>query len=72
MAIMRYAVGMTKQSTALCPHCQEQVLSIGTKPNHFLHLFLSFLTIGLWTFVWIAIAIAKAGNFRCSKCGTPV
>lgn len=35
----------------------------GRRPNHLLHLILSVLTLGLWLFVWIGVAI-MAGEKR--------
>ncbi len=34
------------------------VISVGSKPNHVLHLLLSILTLGLWLIVWLIVAIA--------------
>jgi DNA-directed RNA polymerase subunit RPC12/RpoP len=61
-----------KQSSAFCPHCERRVLTLGTAPNHVLHLILTFFTVGLWGFIWLAVALGKIGGYRCSKCGTPV
>lgn len=61
-----------KSKSAYCPHCKDQVLAQGERPNHVLHVILSFLTLGLWLPIWFIIVIAKAGNYRCVHCGQPV
>jgi hypothetical protein len=61
-----------KQSSAYCPHCERRQLAIGTTPNHVLHLILTCITLGLWAIVWVAVAAAKVGGYRCAKCGTSV
>lgn len=35
----------------------QAVLVRGQRPNHILHLILTLVTLGLWGFVWLAIAI---------------
>ena len=61
-----------KQDSRYCPHCQKQVLAIGTKANHVLHLLLSIFTCGLWLWIWPLVAAGTAGNYRCTSCGTRV
>jgi hypothetical protein len=61
-----------KQTSRYCPHCQKQVLAIGTTPNHLLHFFLSLFTAGLWIIVWILVAVGKIGGYRCTQCGCRV
>jgi hypothetical protein len=35
----------------------QSILVKGKKPNHILHLILTVVTVGLWLFVWIPVAI---------------
>lgn len=35
----------------------QAVVVTGKRPNHLLHLILTLLTVGLWVFVWIGVAI---------------
>jgi len=35
----------------------QVILVEGKRPNHLLHFFISILTIGLWVFVWIGLAV---------------
>jgi len=44
-------------TTANYPTQPGQITFIERKPNHILHLMLSFVTIGIWFQVWAAIAI---------------
>lgn len=61
-------MGSPKYIQAYCPHCREQVMAIGKRPNHILHLILTLLT-GLWAIVWLVIALRR-GPVACSRCGT--
>lgn len=61
-----------KTKGAFCSHCQTQVMAQGTKPNHILHLILTLATMGFWAWVWLIVTIAKAGKYRCSRCGNRV
>ena len=38
---------------------QAVLVKHGTKTNHLLHLILTLLTLGLWVFVWIGVALFK-------------
>jgi len=58
--------------SSYCFSCESNVLTVGTKTNHLLHLVISFLTFGLWIFVWILLAYSNFENFRCSKCGLKI
>ena len=59
-----------KQTGRFCPNCKKNVMAVGSTPNHILHLILSILTGGLWIIVWIIIAASKAGDYKCTQCGT--
>lgn len=61
-----------KQASRYCPHCDRRVLALGTKANHVLHLLLSLVSCGLWLPVWLIVAAATSGNYRCARCGTGV
>jgi hypothetical protein len=41
----------------------QAVMIKGRRPNHVLHLILTLVTLGLWAFVWIAVA-ALGGERR--------
>lgn len=43
---------------------QAVLLKPGTKVNHILHLILTLLTLGIWSLVWIVLAITKKGEDR--------
>lgn len=58
-----------KTKGAYCSHCKKPVLAQGTKPNHILHLLLSFFTFGVWIPIWLLLTIMSAGNYRCTQCG---
>jgi len=47
-------------------------MATGTTPDHLLHLVLSLITLGAWIIMWILVAVAKAGGYRCSECGCTV
>lgn len=38
---------------------QAVMVEHGTKTNHLLHLLLTLITLGLWVFVWIGLAIFR-------------
>lgn len=38
----------------------EAVFEFGEKPNHVLHAIISFLSCGLWLFVWLLIAATSS------------
>lgn len=55
-----------------CPNCGLQKHERNVYyPNHVLHLLLTVLTLGLWVFCWIAIAVLppKKDAWHCSVCG---
>lgn len=59
-----------KQSSSYCHTCQRQSLFQKPGINHLLHLILSVLTLGLWLFVWLILAMINAGKpERCVTCG---
>jgi len=37
--------------------------------NHWLHLFLTFLSLGTWAIVWLLLILLKDKNWRCFECG---
>ena len=57
-----------KYIPAYCPKCKDQVMAIGQRPNHIIHLALTFLT-GFWIIVW-AIIVLRRGSLKCVKCGS--
>jgi len=61
-----------KQASRYCPGCQSNTLAVGTTPNHLLHLALTIISLGVWSIVWVLIALGKVGGYKCSKWGLPV
>jgi hypothetical protein len=61
-----------KQASAYCHVCERRVLAIGKAPNHILHFLITMFTCGLWVIVWILLAAGTIGNYRCTRCGSPV
>ena len=60
------------QKQAVCPKCGP-VLAVKESPNHALHFFLTFISCGVWFFVWPLIAAKSiATRYRCSQCGMPI
>ncbi len=54
--------------SGVCVNCNEVRKVFRNKPNHLLHLLLTFLTGGVWAIVWIFVAI-RFGGWRCDHCG---
>ena len=55
---------------AYCPHCHHQQIFVRLSINHWAHLILSILTLGLWLISWISICIgALLRPWRCEHCG---
>jgi hypothetical protein len=55
-----------------CPGCDRLVAAYRSRPNHTFHLILTLLTLGLWSIVWLLIAVAGLGSWRCRGCGRRV
>ncbi len=53
-----------------CQECSSYTLVKRRGVSHVLHLLLSLFTIGLWVFVWIALALLNVGGWRCQTCGS--
>lgn len=61
------------QQSAFCNTCQAPTLHQKQKVNHVLHLILTFVTLGLWSLVWIVLLIVNSSQRAlCSHCGRPV
>jgi hypothetical protein len=59
------------QTSGWCHVCQQQRMMTKPKINHVLHLILTLVTLGLWSLVWITLAIINASKgSRCVQCGT--
>jgi predicted amidohydrolase len=60
-----------KESSGLCPTCQERRLvrrkSI-SGPVHAIHITLSFLTLGMWLIVYVINFAARQDTWRCAVC----
>lgn len=64
---------MSKFSQGYCPTCEKKVLALKTPTNHILHFILSFLSLGLWTPIWILAALGGSlSPWRCHDCGSEV
>ena len=57
------------QSTGWCPNCYKTVTMQQKTTNHWLHLFLTFLSLGTWAIVWLLLILLKDKNWRCFECG---
>jgi DNA-directed RNA polymerase subunit RPC12/RpoP len=55
-----------------CKTCGEKVLIRRQGANHILHLLLTVLTLGVWGWVWLFVALGKVGGWRCTRCGRRV
>lgn len=61
-------MGSPKYVPAYCPKCKDQVMGIGSRPSHVMHLILSVITGGVWLIVWAFFALRR-GSLKCVKCG---
>lgn len=62
----------TEEWQTYCPSCRRVTLGRRDTPNHVLHFLISFLTCGLWLFVWVAVTLAAHWRpYLCTSCGTP-
>lgn len=61
-----------KTDGKFCKACQSNVMAQANKPNHLLHLILTIATLGGWAIVWLILAVASIGNYRCTRCGLKV
>jgi Na+-transporting NADH:ubiquinone oxidoreductase subunit NqrC len=52
-----------------CESCKKFTRQIVDKVNHFLHLILTIITFGIWSFIWIYVAIWTFRYSECLKCG---
>lgn len=62
----------TKHRGMYCNRCQKEILAVGSRPNHVLHLLLTIATAGFWAIVWVLVALGKIGGYRCPSCGGSV
>jgi len=56
-----------QQDMKKCAHCEKPTMHNRTVPNTLLHVFLMFVTFGIWFFIWL-IFIRK-GPWKCTVCG---
>ena len=56
---------------ATCPVCGNGVPICCHAPCHGIHLLLSLITKGMWTVVWLLLAL-RSKRCRCSLCGRPL
>lgn len=58
-------------TSEFCGVCGETRPFDKPKLNHLLHLALTVVTLGLWSLVWLVLAVIHAGKQRrCRVCGT--
>ena len=57
-----------------CPNCQANVKAVKNQPNHTMHLILTFVTFGLWMFVWCFLIswYAVGAHYHCTVCAGKV
>ena len=54
-----------------CKECKKNVLAKEVKTiNHFAHVFLVFLTAGIWLLPWLYIAAINKPKYLCPTCGS--
>lgn len=58
-----------KMSGRYCGYCNTRVLAQKQAPNHVLHLLLTFTSCGLWSLIWLLLAAASYGRYKCPRCG---
>ena len=57
---------MSHFSQGHCPACDKKVLAVKTPVNHILHAIISFVSCGMWLFIWvIAVLLSDASPWRC-------
>ena len=56
-----------QETSKFCRRCDKQVLAIRPGTSRLRQLLLTFITLGLWSIVWIIDAIRRPG-WRCSEC----
>lgn len=54
--------------TKACEHCGKIAPHTQHTPNHVLHLLLSIITVGLWIFVWLFVALVGGSKPTCQNC----
>lgn len=64
---------LTKQEQRFCKNCNKIMPATKRVPNHVLHFILSFITGGIWLFVWLLVILAAGTEkFKCVQCGKNV
>lgn len=61
-----------KVKTMYCGVCKDQRRFVAERPSGCLHTFLTFITFGLWLFVWPFFYARSGTSFRCSVCGSSI
>ncbi len=57
----------TQQDMLECKKCSKSTMHTRTTPNTILHIFLMFVTAGVWFLIWL-LFIHK-GSYKCTTCG---
>lgn len=57
------------ERSGYCKMCEAQRKVTRPKANHVLHLILTIITLGVWGFIWLGVAV-QFGGWRCDTCGS--
>ncbi len=60
---------MTNQVMMYCKVCEDSTVHVQPSTSHLLHLILSLITLGLWIFIWILVALNNITQAQCTACG---
>lgn len=59
---------MAMEKSGYCDVCEKQKMFKAQGINHILHILLTFITSGLWGFVYGFLLVNR--KFRCAECGS--
>jgi len=59
-----------KYKRAFCKLCDKNVKAEAKETSHILHLFLTVITGGIWSIMWLMCAMSN--TWYCSECGSKV
>ena len=59
----------SNQLMNFCRQCKQNTLHIQPATSHVLHLLLSIITMGVWIFVWVLVAMSNGSQRNCTVCG---
>ena len=52
-----------------CAQCDKHTLHLRSKTNHILHFLITLVTFGLWSVIWLIVAIGNSLDSQCTVCG---